>query len=170
MDETRVYRRREARSLKNVFQSRGAPSPEDDEEGEEGVAAEGGAAVDAWVDALLTEHAFWRGVDRVFDWCCFVAVAFNIVDRSSAAAGCWVMLLLHVDFVLASRLWCAFCGLAWDCCLLEGNGVAAEQGPEKMNGVSVEEEDSLLPSTEVRIGAFNAVMCIATVFYVICFS
>jgi hypothetical protein len=100
IDETRVYRRREARSLKNVFQSRRAPSSEDD--WVEEVAAEDGAAC---VEALLTEQAFWRGVDRVGVLvcgcdCCLVVVAFKIEDCNLAG-----------DFVLASRFCCAFCGL-----------------------------------------------------------
>jgi hypothetical protein len=50
--------------------------------------------------------------------------------------------------------------------LLAGNGVAGEQEQGKKNGFSVVEE-SLLPSTEVRIGAFRAEICIVAVF---CFA
>ena len=59
-----VYRRRDARSLKNVFQSRRAFSSEVEDAAavEDGAAVE--ACVEACVEAFLIEHAFWRGVER----------------------------------------------------------------------------------------------------------
>lgn len=159
IDETRVYRRREALSLKNVFQSRTVPSWGSDGDGEEEeVGFEDRAVGEACVDALLMKRALATGVD----WrCrCLVAVAFKTVDCSSAAAGWDVILLQHGAVVLARRFCCDLCGLISQWRSMVGNRVAAEEEVTgKMKGVN-EEVLNLLPSTEERIGALNTAACI----------